>query len=298
MRAASTTISSPSPCVAGPIRSPSAADLLAREEQRRLDAEQHAVPLEPLVRRPPGLEPPHARQRLVQHALEVGELHHAAARVAHRREVPDLRHREEPLVARVVAGHAAVQVHVRHRGQALELEPGQPHHLRAAEHHRVDVPVAPVLLERARRAAEGEVLLARLAGQAAPGVGDHRRGAAQRAGEAGPVDGRAERGGHRVGLRHRSVPPQVEIDRELRLGGDLRREPRQGPGSGGGVGVAGEAATTRMRRPCCAYSVVATGTPSSSRASTCARRGPGSSAGPASRRGGAGAAARRAPSAR
>ena len=89
-----------------------------------------------------------------QHALELGQLHHVPGGVAHGREVADLGHHEEPLVARVALRDRPEEVDVLDRRQALEVEVLQPVQLQALRHHRVRV-AEEGLLRVARRPGPG-----------------------------------------------------------------------------------------------------------------------------------------------
>ena len=217
IRASISTISRPTPCVAGARRS--ARPRISSRESRSggQDGEQDPVPLEALVRRAAGLEPAHARERLVQHALELRELHDAAGGVAHRREIADLGRREEPLVLRVPLRDR--------RGRGTRPPPtgaarGRTSRAgRAASGGRASGGSRGSAGPRvhAAVAAEREVLLARPAPEAAAPEGDHHRDAPRRP---WPRH-RRERGPERLGLRvlrERSpVVPEVELARERAL---------------------------------------------------------------------------------
>jgi len=180
-----------------------------------------------------GLEAAHPGQRLVQHPLEVGQLHHPPGGVAHRGEIAHLGHREEALVLGVVAGHAQVEEDVLHRGQALQVELGEPPELHAAEEHGVDAAVAPVLGEIAGATTEGEVLLAGLAPEAVPGHRHRHRRPPHRAGEAGGGQRRPHPLDSLLDRSRRERAPQVQLERQLHLRRCLGGEAGQDPGGPG-----------------------------------------------------------------
>ena len=98
---------------------PSARDDLARLVGPELHVgprvEQQAVPLQAAAAAAARLVGAHRLERLAGDPLEVGQRHDAAVLVARRREVAHLGHRDEPLVALVVARLRVEEVDVGRR---------------------------------------------------------------------------------------------------------------------------------------------------------------------------------------
>ncbi len=226
-------------------------EVLVREVEDGPDVQDHPVAVEALAGRPARLDAADGAQRLEEHALELGQLDHVPRRAAHRGEVADLGHDEEPLVARVALGHRAEEVHVVHGGQALDVEVPQPLQLQALRHHGVHVPEGGLLRVAPRgHRAEGEVLHA-----ARPGHRDHDP--PERARQGGPGQQRARLRGVRLGVARALRPPEEDVAHELPLrrggggepphAGERRDEARLG--GVGEEGVAERARRARSSRP-------------------------------------------------
>ena len=165
------SISTPRPAVAGGEPPEERPDLLRRQLDRGPDVQQDAVPLQPAARLAVGLEAADALERRPEHALELGQRGDAPVGVAQRREVAHLREREQPLVLRVGARHAAEQVDVLGRRAA---GPARTADSRASAGGGTSSGAdrgAPRPRPGRRRRAEGERRHRRHAA-AAPGVGD------------------------------------------------------------------------------------------------------------------------------
>ena len=187
-------------------------DLVRRQVDRRPDVEQHPVPGQPFGRGAARLEPAQPGERLHQHVLELRQLRQPAGLVAHRREVAHLGHREQALVARVLAGDAVEEVDLLGRRQAVEMEVPQPPELQPQGHHGVNAAIDLLLAERpAGLAPEGEVLHA-----VRPGDGDRHAAQVRRRRGAGQ-QGRDLAGDGLLGQRR--VPPEVEVGHDLGAGG-------------------------------------------------------------------------------
>ena len=176
------------------------------------------VAVDALAGRPARLDAADGAERLEQHPLELGQLHHVAGGVADGREVAHLRHHEEALVARVALRDRPEQVDVLDRGEPLEVEVLQPVQLQALRHHRVGVAEERLLgVAPARGRAEREVLHA-----ARPGHRDHDPAERPRQGD--PGEDRADLGGVRLGVAGALRPPEEDVAHQLpvRPGGDGR----------------------------------------------------------------------------
>ena len=121
--------------------------LVERDVHGRPHEEHHPVPLEPL---PSGI----GRLRLTdpvdaarQYALELRQRHQRTVRVAQRGEVPDLGHRDQALVGRLVDRHTVEDVRVLRRREACDLEVLETPEVEPAGDHRVEAAVGHVLDE-------------------------------------------------------------------------------------------------------------------------------------------------------
>ena len=122
-----------------------APDLLAAQLDDRPGVEHHTVPQRPLARRQVGQVGAHGLERLRQNALQLGDGEQLSVGVVHRRHVPHLGEREQPLVLGILVGSAAEQIHVLRRGQSLELELLEAPEPEAIGHPRVQPAQRPVL---------------------------------------------------------------------------------------------------------------------------------------------------------
>ena len=117
----------------------------AGEQQGRPHEQRHAVPLPALLAGPLQLGPAHGREGLERHPFEVGHADDPAGPVADGGRLPYLHEGEQPLVARVLAGHALEQVHVLGRRQAVEEEMAQARELELLALHRMEAAEGLVL---------------------------------------------------------------------------------------------------------------------------------------------------------
>ena len=184
------------------------------------------VAVDALAGRTARLEAPDRAQRLQQHPLELGQLHHAPGAVADGSEVAHLGHHEEALVPGVALRDRPEDVDVLDRGEPLEVEVLQPVQLQALGHHGVGVAeegllrVAPV-----RGRTEREVLHA-----ARPRHREHDPAEGTRQGD--PGQNRAHLRGVDLGVARALRPPEEHVAHGLPPG----------------RGVGGEAAHAAKRR--------------------------------------------------
>ena len=210
-------------------------EVFVRHVEDGPDVQDHTVAVETLAGRPARLHAADRPQRLEEHPLELGQLDHVPRGAAHRREVADLRHDEEPLVARVALGHGPEEVHVVPRRQPLEVEVLQPVQLQPLRHHGVRVAEEGLLGVAPRgQGAEREVLH--------PGrPRGHDHDPPERPREGRPGQHRPGFRGVRLGLARPGPSPEEDVAHQVPTGRDGGGQPshaveRRGEAGLGGVG--------------------------------------------------------------
>ena len=134
-------------------------DLLAGQLDRRPDVDHDPVGVEPLVLRPLRLDGADRVEAARQDVFQGGQRDEAAVRLAQRRQVADLAHRDQPLVGGVALSRGLEQVDlfVRRR-QPGEVERAQPVQLQPLGDLRVQAPDELVFREPRGTRAEGEAV--------------------------------------------------------------------------------------------------------------------------------------------
>ena len=210
-------------------------DLLRAQVDHRPDVQKHAVPLQPAARLAVRLEAADSRERLDEHALELGQGDRTAVGVAHGGQITHLGQGEEPLVVRVGAAHTVEEVDILDRGQPVEREAREPGQAQSVRHRRVQAAQRLILDEPLRRGPERERGQRRhAAALLRPADGHHHAvhaGGQHHAGERGVQllgERRAGRGlrrrvdvevGHRqVAAGHRRRPVRKRVGGTLELG--------------------------------------------------------------------------------
>ena len=162
--------------------------LLGLESERRPRIKENPVPIKALMERAPRLEEPDARQRLRQHAFQMGKLYDPPRLIPHRSQIAHFRTNEEPLILRVVVGDRMEKVDIFHRRQPFNSKVVKPPQAEPFAHHRMESAVELLLFIGvfARRAI-GEMLRAAQA-PAVAGTGDDRDQAPNGARKAGLVE--------------------------------------------------------------------------------------------------------------
>ena len=145
-RATNWTSSSPAPVTVGRIRCTRAPSSSTANSLGRPDVHHDPVGVEPLVLRPLRLDGADRVEAAGQDVLQLGQRDQPAVRLAQRRQVPDLAHRDQPLVGLVALGHGLEQVDLLvRRRQPGEVELAQPVQLQPLGDLRVQAADQPVL---------------------------------------------------------------------------------------------------------------------------------------------------------
>ena len=99
---------------------------LRLESERRPHIKENPVPIKALMDRAPRLEEPDARQRLRQHAFQMGQFYDPPRLIPHRSQIAHFRTSEQPLILRVVVGDRMEKVDIFHRRQPFNSKIVEP----------------------------------------------------------------------------------------------------------------------------------------------------------------------------